>query len=439
MPANPANTQARIGFETNEGFGDPANWQDFRLLSESVGADIPTIEDESIISTAEQEEALDTKISPIGGDFNINWSPEDHAKHLANFFGAGATPVQAPTGVWTHKLAVGETDVSFGKVAVEISRDLDNRLASPVKRPDLFVGGLFGQLTFNAGPRSLLNGAATLVVPRFHHWRDPAVQTGTGTDPFIRGLPSYANMGSADGDVWISVTSAPGATMGIKVKLGSASTYDGTEITVTPGEWTTILDENDAQIGSVDLPVEIYFPDFTGINLADEWRVQRERAVWSPSLPDAAVLNEIAITILLDGTKFRTRDLSLTLTRPAEPDEAIGGRFLENDQINEFGQRTTSGQLNRRALDTSLVDRLLRREPFSLRVDAYSTFIGATGVQRQLSLIMMNCIPSGRTPSVGGVASFDEPIDFTAHPSDDVTYPAAVTAEIVNSQADLTA
>jgi hypothetical protein len=438
MPANPAKTQVRLGFEATQGAGDPAAWQDVRILNETLGSDNPVIEDESIIDSAEQAEGLETKVTP-GGDLNWNWSPEDHGKPLANFFGKGAAAVESPTGVWTHRLQVSETVLTFNRLAVEISRDLDN--AQGVKRPDLNTGALFSQLTFNAGPRSLLNGAGTLVVPRFHYFADANPITGTGTSPFIRGFGSYANLISAGdlGDVFVQCSTGPTSTMGIKTKLGAAATYDGAELTISPNIWYEIFDENDLRIGDTGIPVELMWPDFTGILVNDDWSFDRERAVWAQSLATAAVCNEVDITVTIDGTKFRTRDLSLTLTRPAAPDEAIGGRFIDHDQISDFGQRTAVGQLNRRALDTSLVDRLLRKQPFALQVDAFSTDIAATGVRRAIKIIMKNCIASGRTPSVAGAASFDEPIEFVAHPSADVTYPSAVAVEIVNSQADLTA
>jgi hypothetical protein len=295
-------------------------------------------------------------------------------------------------------------------------------------------------LTFNHAGRSLLNGGISLIGPRYHYFDESVeISVSGGTAPFIRGFGTFANLRSTGdlGDVFIEVSTAPTGTMGIKVKLGAAATYDGTEIIVTPGEWFTLLDENDVSIGDEDLPVEGYWPDLSGINIADEWSFDRERAVWSPSLPATSSLNEIAATVLLDGAKFRAREISITSVLPAEPDEAIGGRFLEDDQISEFGDRTVAGQLNRRAIDSEIEDRLDRGEPFSIRLDAKGPLIGATGVRRQFSLIMMQCKASGRTPSIGGKAAFDEPFNWTAHPSADVTYPDPLTIEIVNSQASL--
>lgn len=433
MP-NPANLQVRYGFEATKGLGNPATFQDCRVLSETLGAELPTIPDDSIIPDAEHGEGLPTKIA-VGGDLNVNWMPEDHAKFIAAFFGKSATPTQSPTGVWLHKMAVTETDVSFSELAIEVERDL--------LRPELMVSGLPSQLTFNAGPRSLLNGAITMQHPRFHMFEDSVQTLGSSTDPFIRGYSTYANLALTDGDIYVEVSAVPGgADFDIKAKIGAGSTYDGAVIPITVGNdsngdpiWTTLTDENDDQIGSVDLPVQVHWANLTSVIATDEWRFDRERAVWTPTLPASSALNEIAINIQVDGVNFRIRDIAMTLTRPVVPDEVIGGRFIE--EVVEFGQRIYTGQLNRLALDTTMIDRLLRAKSFDLQMDCDSTFIAATGVRRRLSLIAKNCIPSGRTPSVGGAAQFDEPIDFEMHPSTDGTYPAAITCEIKNSQASL--
>ena len=369
---------------------------------------------------------------------------EDHAKWLAGFFGKSAPPVESPTGVWLHKLAVTETDVDFpDRMALEISRDRG--------RPDFYTGVLPSQLTFNVGPRSLLNGAVSLVIPRFHHFDDPTQIVGAGTSlPFLRGLYNVANLQEADPDVadlFLQISAVPGtggADFDILAKLGLATTYDGAAIPVFVGNDTEsnpifqrlLHTASNVDVGqSEDLPVEAHWKDATGATVLDEFRIPRRRDVWTQTLPTKAVFNEIAIFVRVDGLEERTRDLSLTFTRPGERDEAIGGRFV--DQVLEQGQRTYAGQLNRRALSRTFTDRLIAGEPFELEVDAASIPIGATGIRRRMKLIAKNCRASGRTPSVGGRATFDEAIAFRCHPSVDVTYPAAMTVEVTNSQASL--
>ena len=437
MAGNPALTQVRCGFETNAGRGDPSTWIDMRIRSEDLGAELPGIEDDSILSSGEQEESLESKIDP-GGPLNLNWTPEDHSKILAAFFGKSATPVQSPTGVYTHKLAPDETDVSFASLAVEVSRDLG--------RPTVFVNAYPSQLTFNIGPRSLLNGAASIVTPRFHFHDAATVVTAPGgpANPELRGFVKYAYLDDVDneGRVYVKVNSAPsGDNFNVVTKFGLSASYGTTDQAMTAAIWGPnsqdegLWDEADAALGDIGVPIEILFPAIANIAQNDEWYFDPVRAVWSQSLPEASALNEVYCLVKVDGTTFRTRDLSLTLDRPVTRDEVIGGRFV--DDLNFQGQRTVAGQLNRRAIDNSLVDRLLRAESFELQVDAYGTFIAATGARRKLSLIMKNVKPSGRTPSVAGRDAFDEAINFTAHPSDDGTYPNSVTCELVNSIASL--
>lgn len=428
MP-NPSNLQIRVGFEATEGLGDVSVWQDFRVRSESLGADFPTIQDDSIVAFAEEQEGLESKIDP-SGDLSVNWAAEDHAKFLAAFQGKGLTPAEAPTGVWTHKLSPHETAVTFGTVALDISRDLG--------RPEIYVGGRPQQITFAAAPRTLLNGAISMLHPRFHTWKAGALVgggSGTQTIPYVRGLPSYANLIVADGDLYTDITVAPsGGVMTVRFKVGAAGTF-GTAIVVAAGTWYDVnVGASDTPAGTLDLPVQVMWASLVGV-IGDKTLHARTRTVWTQSLPVSSALNEIACSIWVDGTKFRVSDFGATLTRPAERDEIIGGRFI--DTVVEYGERTCVYTLSRRALDLTMVNKLWRAESVEFRMDAYGPLIGATASRRRLSLISKNCKPEGKAPSVGGKTEFNEDITLRAHPSDDATYPASVTIEVVNSQSSL--
>ena len=84
-----------------------------------------------------------------------------------------------------------------------------------------------------------------------------------------------------------------------------------------------------------------------------------------------------------------------------------------------------------------MVNKLWRAQTITFRMDAYGPLIGATIVRRRLSLIAYNCKPEGKAPTVGGQAEFTENITLRCHPSSNVTYPAAITCELVNSQSSL--
>ena len=436
MPANPANALVRCGFEGTRGYGDVTTWKDMRIRSEALGAELPGIEDDSIIENAEQPETLESKID-AGGDLALNWTPNDHAEVIAAFFGSGKTPVLAPAGVYTHRFAVSESDVAWDTLAVEVSRDLG--------RPTLYTSCMPSVLNFNVGPRSLLNGTAGIVTPRFHYFGDAVeVAVGTTPDPPIpRGYPIYSQLVKINDDearLYLKVDGAPVVDdFDILTKVGAAASYGTTDNPFTAGLWGPngqfdgIWDESDVAFGEFGVPVELLWESTTAMVTDDEWYLPMYRTVWSQSLPVASALNEVYCIITLDGTKFRTRDVACSLTRPIELDEVVGGRFV--DEIIEQGQRTATWTLNRRAIDNDLVYRLLRAESFEMELTAYGPEIAATGVRHSMKLISKNCKPSGRTPSVGGRDTFDESLTATAHPSGDGTYPSAVTCELVNSQA----
>jgi hypothetical protein len=445
--ANPGNAQARMGFESTDcGLGDATTLRDFRMRSEGLGAELPLIEDDSIGPFGEEPEGEPSKIDP-GGPINVNWMGEDHGQHLAAFFGKGATPVQAPAGVFLHKLAVTETDVSFGRVVVEISRDQG--------RPTFYTGGIPSQLSFALQGRGILNGSITYVFPRFHFFDDPSVLAGVGPIPFLRGLQPVAQLDSAvhdDSDVFVQVTAVPGtggADFDVKAKVGLATTYDGAAIPIFVGNDTagnplfTVLlhTATDVHVGqNAELPIEIHYKDAAAVAVLDEHRFPHRRVdgsgnPWTQALPVKALFNEISAFIRVDGIERRIRQMTGTLTRPVELDEAIGGRFT--DFTIEQGDRTSVLELTRRAIGLELQNRLLAGAPFEFELDALSTEIAATGVRRRLRWISKLCRATGRTISIAGKTTFDEPLTFKCHPSTDGTYPSAVTIELTNSTSDL--
>ena len=388
------------------------------------GAEFPTIPDDSILAGGEEQAGLESKIDPTGAT-PVNWSTEDHIKALLNFFGGSTTPAESPTGVWLHRMSNRQTSVVPGTLAMEISRDLG--------QPELYVGGYAKQIQMNLAPRAMLNGSIDWLFPRFHTWKTPAQSVGTPptTTAFLRGLSKYSYLTAADGDVYVKISVAPsGGSMGIQVKVGAVGTY-GSTITVAAGSWYDLSDNVD-YIGDLDLPVQIKFTDLLTYALNDVLKFARERAVWTQSLATGAQLNEIAAFIYIDDVAFPVNQLAFVGNRPADRREVIGGRFI--DTIDQFGERTYTVTLNRRATDLAIINRLRRGQSVSFRMDAYGPLIGSTTSRRRLSLIGKNGKLGGKTASVGGKAAFDEPINIRFHPSSDGTYPAPMTCEVVNSQ-----
>lgn len=402
---------------------------DTRFRSESFAIGNPGIQPEDITADAYQESPDITKFEVGGGtpELAVTWAPDDHYLILASHFGGSATPVEAPTGVWTHHLGAGETDVVFGDLNLEIWRHKD--------RGYLFTNFLPAQLTFEIGPRGYLIGSAQFSGNRFCLLGDAVIVTATGT-PEVPAVRGFARSTLAD-DVFLEAQSI--SPLVVKCKVGSGSTYDGANIAITDGEWSPPLtDEADADLGGEGESVQIYVGDSSGWTVGDEIRIPYQRADWAATLPASSRGNEVLATILLDGVEAGLRSVTLTSTRPATVDEVIGGRF--SDGRDESGFRSATWGITRRAIrEVGLEDKLLHASEVQLRMTVLGPVIGATGVRRQLIFRSLNCRPTGETFAVGGPDNPEEAYELSAHPSTDGTYPHALNVEIVNGIADLTA
>lgn len=426
---NPGNLQLRYGFETTEGLGDVASLLDMRVRSETLGGNFPLLPNDDIIAGAEMAEGSPTKIDP-SGDVNLNWSPEDHGRILANFFQHGDTPQTLDTGAYLHGLAPDKTDIDFRSLALEASRDNG--------RPDLYVGAQVSAIDFALQPSGFMTGKATLLIPRFHSWAEAAAVSldASPTLPVLRGLPTYDNMVATDGDIFGKVTTAPGGgSMGVKYKIGASSNYTSApEITVTAETWGDVITE-DGQAGEDGAEVQAYYPSLTGFAVDDEFKVARERDVWVQSLPVSSPANEILASVFVDGELFRLNNLQFTAQRPIIKDLIVGGRFT--DTMIEQGKRNNVATIKRRFLNLNLQNKIMYAKAFALRMDIKGLRIGSTQIQRRISLISLNAKPSGKTASVQNANTYEDNITAQLHPSNDVNYPASLSCEVVNSQATL--
>ncbi len=435
--ANPNLSQLRYGFEATEGLGDVTTWTDARFRGENVGAEFPEIRDDSIAPDGEESEGSPSKVNTSGATLDLNFHLEDHARFLAAYFGAGKTPVESPTGVWAHKLAVTETNLAFGSLALELSRDRG--------RPSVYPFVNVAEVGFNLAVRNFLTARLGLVFGRFHYWGDQVQTVGAGSPItlYLRGLHDFANLEdatAANTKITAVCTTAPN---GVSFKLGAGAL--GTEVTIPNGldadgnpQWTDVkVGVSDTLLGDVEIPVQISAgPGTMNWSLNDEFEFAARRPVWTQSLATASLLNEIAAELTVEGSKFTTRQLDLTLRRGVILDDAIGGRFIDGQAPQ--GQREAFGTISRRALkDLGMENRLLRAQSFELQLTANGPTIGATGVRRNLVLTAKNVRRTGRTITVQSGSQTDERIEFRCHPSVDVTYPAAITAEMLLSASSL--
>lgn len=445
MDFNPANALIRHAWETIPGIPDEANWHDHEMLSESISGDYATITPKSITQNAQVPEGQPSKIT-FGGGIPIEWDSEQYSRYLANIQRGGS--VTTPTaGVERHKLAPSETDVTFpDTMSVEVSRDDGS--------PQINIGNRVNSVKFSAAPSSFFVGEIGLAIERGEYWAPTAridVLGGAEPDyPYIRGLPKYDDWitTAAAGQVRLKVSALPGGgVITFLAKLGTGA-YGATTFDVVVGNdsqgrprFTEVINSNGGlRLGTRDLPVEIHVSAIADYVLNQEFSIQRERTVWTAAYPDVPKFNEIYMKILL-GESFATAEefeidgFDLTITRPAEPKFAIGGRHAK--RVKQRGQRTVTGSIKREYLSTILRKRLERAHPAWLLCSAFDGNVIAGGYEGELSLVCGRFILGGKTPSVGGQDSMDENYTFTAHPSGDATYPDDVTIINVNSIASL--
>lgn len=443
---NPANGLIRHAWEDVAGIANESGWHDHEFVSESLSPEYGVIQPQSITRNAQVPMGSPSKIRG-GGEINVEWDAEQYARYIANVQRGGATPVNPVGSVYVHKLAPSESDIEFpDTMSIEIWRD-DNL-------PALAKGCRVNSLSFELSPESFLTGAIGIAPERIEYYDGPAridaIGAPTPTAPIIRGLPSYDGWNLVDGNVYAivsDVTDIGTGVVGIKTKIGSASTYDGTQLNITVGNdsqgrprYYEIFDENDARIGTRDLPVQIHLADTTNIALNHEWRFDRERTVWIPSYPSLPKFNEIYAAIFIGDSlataeEYEIDQFSLAITRPAEPKFAIGGRHAK--RVKQRGQRTVSGSLQREYLSVALRKRLERAKAFWLRVEAYSGEAIEGVYEHSMLLYAGATLLGGNTPSIGGQDSMDENYNFTCHPSGDATYPDDCTIVLTNTIASL--
>lgn len=441
---NPANGLVRHAWETVPGIPDEANWHDNEILSETFSGDFPTIIPKSITRNSQVPKGQPSKIT-FTGAMPVEWDSENYSRYIANLQRGGS--VTNPTGgVYVHKLAPSESAITFpDSMSIEVSRD-DGI-------PQINKGNRINSLKFSLTPSNFLVGEIGAAIERGEYWdeteRIDVVGGPDPTFPFIRGIPSYDDwvLTAVNGQVRLKVTAVVGSVITFLAKLGTGA-YGATDFDVTVGNdsqgrprFYEIIDSNTGtRMGTRDLPVEVHVDAVADFVVNQEFSIQRERPVWTPAYADVPKFNEIFAKILLGDTlataeEFEIDAFDLTVTRPAAPKFAIGGRHAKRVKVR--GQRTVSGTIKREYISLALRKRLERAQTAWMQVDAYDGIEISGGYEGRLSFIAGAFVLGGKTPSIGGQDSMDENYNFTCHPSGDATYPDDITFINVNSIASL--
>lgn len=426
MPSdfNPANSQIRVGHETLEGIL-PAAWHDHLFSSETLASEQEFIELDSIVANSQAAEPLPSTIA-TNGDIEVELDAEGHLAYLVNAQDKLDTTEVVTDEVFLHKLAPSE------------STDAPNTLQNEVWRDDdfgeLFTGGRVQQLVLVCEKGSVAKATVSMLYGRSSQFSNTTVvedgSTPNSAIPQIRGEYRYANLSPTAGTatkLWVKITDISDIGDGVivaRAKIGAGSYGSGTTFNIIGGldangrpVWNEVLLDSGIGAGPRDKPIEIAITNLTGQEVADEYSWDSARGVWVQSLPDVPRLNGIFTYLYIDGGRECIDGITITLTRPVEPKDCLGGAFP--DQIRVRGQRVVNYSINRDYTDLALRKRLMTGEPVGIRVDLYSGSEFYTGYEHYESWISSRVKFRGRTATVTSKNEMKEQLEGQAFPNPD--------------------
>lgn len=426
MPSefNPANGQIRVGHEPLPGIL-PTTWHDHRFVSESLSDERETLELESIVNAAQAAEPLQSMFE-TNGDIEVELDAEGHLPYFVNAQNKNETTVVVASEVFLHKLAPTESVQGPNTFQNEVWRDDDFG--------QLFQNGRVGEISIDFEKRAVGKTTISNVYGRSSHFANTVVvedgATPNDSIPQIRGQHRYAILSLADvaaatQKLWVKITDITDigtGTIVARAKIGAgaygvASDFDiigGLDSSGNP-RWNEVLLDSGLGAGPRDNPIEIFIEDLTGQEVSDEYSWDAQRGVWVAALPDVPVFNTIFTYIYLEDVRVCIDSINLTLTRPVEPQECIGGSYPQG--VLERGQRSVIWTINRKYVDTHMRKRLMTGEPVGIRVDCYSGTEFYTGHEHFMSFVSSRVKFGGRTASIGGKAEMDEELVGQAFPN----------------------
>lgn len=436
MPFDPSQALCRVAFEDIPGvpriagpFHDIENF-----AGETITNTAETIQRTAITRAGERPRGMPSKI-PAAGTLTLDAiNTEQDWLFNGLLLGAVDTDVDTPeVGANRHRIHSTTGTRDFPESATIYAwRDDD--------LPQRLLRAMCSQLEISFAERQLVGMVASFVGGRGDYWDDPARTAGAGTAfPAIRGIHVAQFATDATQNVWVEVTVQTATEITFKRRIGDADAFGAGTSVATRGEWTNLVDEGGVLLGAPGDRLQIYWPVAGTFAVGDILRFDRIRGVWAPSFPDSIIVNEVYSTITFDGVDFEMTSGTLTLTKPTEARFGFGGRRAR--RVRQRGLRDYTISLEREYLDTKVRRKLELGETFALRVHlSTGVTIGTTGnLHQSMEFIMPLCDPSGPNATVTDPNTMNETITATAHPSADVTYPSAVTVEVVNSIDDLVA
>lgn len=439
---NPANSRIRMALETVPTYQPLTGFIDHTFLSADLSNESENRNDESIYPGAQRPRGLLGKRN-ANGSMEVNLAPEQYDKYISSAQQKVATTTPGgATLTRRHKMGPSQATSVLPSYSMLFSKDDD--------LPQRLLGAQTAGMTF-AWDREdgFLKTTFDILAARGDYWPDATVVTdpSASTKPQLFGLPEYAvwiDPTAADRRVYIKVADITDIADGIitvLVKVSTAASYGTFETTVTIGnnaltglpQLNNLYDStSEALLGTFDTPIQVYFPNSTNIAVDDEWFWTAERTVWSPSISTAPVFNEIYANVFIGGDQYCVNNFSLSVEIPLQARFCLGGR--DAIEVRQRGQRVVNLEIGRDYLDTSMVKRLERGEPFTFEAIGYSGEEIEAGFQHYVRFFCPLVVPGGRVPGVEGNAEMTENIQGTCHPdADNATWPDDVNIEIQDS------
>ena len=402
---DPVRMQRKFGFQTALGVPAPsANLTDFQSNGGPLAMSPSWIERAVIRGGSMRQSALASKSDVTGGPLDMGDLDLGNRVQLQMILSALEKYNTATvTGAHIRHKISGAQASTPAVNAGTLWTDDDNGM--PMRFVDVRAGG-FTLVCQN-------RGNVRLTVPvapgKFDAHGAVSQEAGTGsTLPELRHTWSgnREEDGGDDTDIWIKVIDDTPALL-IKAKVGAASTYDGANITVTPGTWQYLYHgTGNAPLGSRAEQIQIYWPASPTLATDDEFKILRRRARWSPSYGTSRVMAETQARFYLEGNEEIVLDGGWTLTVGIPGVETLYAPSTAQP-IGTFrsGFKDVSLQIVRRKIDNTLeralLDRAVKAVVLELKND---TLIGATANYFGMDIILPGCHFSGQgwTTDAGG-------------------------------------
>jgi len=435
------NSQFRVGVEARPGQPPQTTgeYADLMFSEADHGPEFTDTEDPNLQPGGQESEGYTGKIVVSGSVTGTMYPDLANGRFLAEAQ-RRITTTSPATDVYLHRMGVSET-TAVKSVATRLSRD-DGA-------PETAALTAVQTLDITVEPGSLPEVSYGLVSARVTRWSLATATVGTVTSSkfgSLRGLPSAALLALPDGDIYVKIVDVTGSpnSVTVKVKIGAASTYDGADIVIPCGadsigrpKWTPLTDEDDARIGTRDMPIELAITTGAGFSVNDVMKFTREAPAWVTVPPTMAPFNEVYCEITFDDESYCLTSWSLSATFPVDVNECIGGRFA--DSLIREGRREIRISIDRKYTDRRIVDKLISGARFALKAILSNGEQVEDGFDFLLTVTCPRCKATGKAPSAQ--EELTESVEFAAYPSpgDISGYVDDMTIELQNASPSLIA